>query len=124
LREGDGVVEDGEGIAPGIPPEPAAMSSFAAPYRLRSIVVHEGMTPHSGHYWAVCRGLVAPLVVPGGRSSAEADRVYSDDTWRVYNDESVRTVHDSAVEADGVARGAYMLVYELDWAALSSRLHQ
>ena len=89
-------------------------SSEAAHYRIRSILVHEGSSTSSGHYYAYAntvsvgglnaqpRGSFGKL--DSGGSSGDSTR----DAWWLLNDHSVRRVQDQV--AMGAA--AYILVYE------------
>jgi len=63
-------------------------------YRLFSVVVHQGSTPHSGHYYAV------------GRRSAS-----SDPGWYRLNDETVTVAQSVAADFNGSLSSAYVLFY-------------
>ena len=69
-------------------------------YSLRSIIVHLGPSPRSGHYVAITRH-----VTPTG-------------TWWLYNDEHRREAKPDELvctaQINGQAMKAYVLFYELD----------
>jgi len=65
-----------------------------AEYSLFSVVVHQGSTPHSGHYYAV-----------GRRSSS------SDPGWYRLNDETVTVAQSVAADFNGSLSSAYVLFY-------------
>lgn len=74
-------------------------------YRLSSVIVHEGRTPHSGHY--VC------YVRKGGPQSAAVDSLQGEGwadsaQWFLANDEEVRGATPEEVRS----QQAYILLYE------------
>ena len=81
-------------------------------YRLCAVLVHEGSSTHSGHYFAYARSMALGSQSEGGGGSSMlppgGPHLSDGGQWWLFNDSSVRRVG----EGEALNASAYILLYE------------
>ncbi|KAJ1456711.1 hypothetical protein M885DRAFT_563818 [Pelagophyceae sp. CCMP2097] len=89
-------------------------------YALYAIVVHEGASPHHGHYYTygIDSSLAATSAAAGAEAATAADG--HDRSWRLYDDSRVRRVSRAQLEAADAARATPYLLWYAEVAAAAA----